>query len=73
MDLYTESWIFWGLMFAVIEGAALLNKKGGDTLSEHIWVWFSIKHKGRGWRLRRFALLAGLAWLILHFLTGGWV
>jgi hypothetical protein len=22
-------------------------------------------------RLRRFALLAGLAWLALHFLTGG--
>jgi len=61
------------VMFCAVEGAALRNKKDGDTLSEHIWRWFSVTHKGKGWRARRFSLLAFLAWLLLHFLTGGWV
>ena len=68
---YTVLWILWILMFAVIEGFALKDKAEGDTLSEHVWKWFSIKKKGKGWRARRFALLAFLAWLVLHFLTGG--
>lgn len=58
-------------MFGAIEGAAIFNKKDGDTLSEHVWRWFSIREKGKGWRSRRFALLAFLSWLSLHFLTGG--
>jgi len=71
MDLFTIGWIVWLLMFGAIEGAALANKRKGDTLSEHVWQYFSIKHKGKGWRLRRFSLLAFLAWLVVHFLTGG--
>jgi hypothetical protein len=48
-----------------------LNKQPGDTLSEHVWDWASIKGKGGGWRLRRVGLLMFLAWLVAHFLTGG--
>lgn len=71
MDAYTAAWVFWLLMFAGIEGAALANAKVGDTLSEHLWRWFSLKEKGTGWRVRRFSLLAFFAWLVAHILTGG--
>lgn len=71
MTAFTWAWIWWGAMFLVIEGLALLNKDKGDTLSEHVWSWFSIKNKGPGWKWRRLALVAFLAWLVLHFLTGG--
>lgn len=70
---FTVAWIIWGLMFAVIEGAALFNKRKGDTLSEHVWKWGGIRGKPRGYKQRRFALLTFLTWLMVHFLTGGWV
>lgn len=71
MNIWTQLWLIWLVMFGVIEWAALANKKAGDTLSEHVWRWFSIGWVGKGWRLRRFSLLAFLAWLVAHFLTGG--
>ena len=71
MSTWTQLWLIWLLLFGVIEGAALSNKKAGDTLSEHVWNWFSIGWRGKGWRARRFSLLAFLAWLVAHFLTGG--
>lgn len=69
---FTIAWIIWIGMFLAIEGQALLNDREGDTLSEHVWKWFAIKDKPRWYKLRRFALLAFLAWLTTHFLTGGW-
>lgn len=76
MSGYTIAWLAWLATFAVIEGKALTNKQSGDTLSEHVWRWFATQRgsTGRpsGWvRLRRFGLLAFLAWLVTHFLTGG--
>lgn len=71
MTAYTVAWLCWLLAFLVIEGRALANKCDGDTLSEHVWAWCSIKAKGRAWRLRRLSLLILLAWLVAHFLTGG--
>jgi hypothetical protein len=59
------------VLFGAIEGQALANKRQGDTLSETVWRWFSIRHKGRWWRTRRLALLSFLAWLVAHFVTGG--
>jgi hypothetical protein len=55
------------------------RSKSGDTLSEHAWAWLGYATTGQGplrrpsgWtRLRRFLLLAGLAWLVVHLLTGG--
>jgi hypothetical protein len=79
MSLWTIAWLGWGLIFAVIEGMALFNSTKGDTLSEHAWAWLGYAATGSGelrspsgWtRLRRFLLLAGLAWLSIHLLTGG--
>jgi hypothetical protein len=77
VDIWTWLWIGWIAIFAVIEGAAVLRKASGDTLSEHVWKWFAIGRGGdrprlTGWvPLRRFALLAGLTWLVVHLLTGG--
>jgi hypothetical protein len=69
MSGWTAAWLGWLLMFLAIEAGALLNKQPGDTLSEHVWRWFSVKRKGKGWRWRRAALATFLAWLLLH-LTG---
>ncbi|MFF7252437.1 hypothetical protein [Streptomyces microflavus] len=78
MTTWSWLWVGWLAAFLVIEGKALFNKTSGDTLSEHVWKWFSTartgEHQGQptGWvRLRRFALLAFMAWLSVHFLTGG--
>jgi len=73
MTGYTVAWIMWLVMFAVIEGAAIFHKDPGRTLSEHVWRWFSVKGKPRGYKMRRFALLTFMGWLTTHFLTGGWV
>ncbi|MEU7905872.1 hypothetical protein [Actinoplanes sp. NPDC049118] len=77
MDTWAWLWIGWIGLFAVLEGVALARKAPDDTLSEHVWRWFGIGRPGNrptmsGWvQLRRFALLAGLAWLAFHLLTGG--
>jgi hypothetical protein len=77
VTVWTWAWIGWGLYFAVVEGMALVNSTAGDTLSEHVWAWLGYHdgvdlRKPSGWtRLRRFLTLAGLAWLVVHLLTGG--
>lgn len=78
---WTWAWIGWLLYFVVVEGMALFNSKPGDTLSEHVWAWLGFALTGEGgldyrhpsgWtRLRRFLTLALLAWVSVHFLTGG--
>jgi hypothetical protein len=73
MDGFTIAWLVWLAAFAVIEGLAIAREEPGGTLSEKIWRWFAVKDKSKGFRMRRFVLLAFLAWLTLHFLTGGWV
>jgi predicted outer membrane lipoprotein len=78
---FTVAWITLGVLvavaFGIIEGIALTNSRHGDTLSEHTWAWFGYDREGRksrkGWaRFRRFILLVGLLWVVLHFVTGGW-
>lgn len=71
MTVYDFGWLIWIVAFLVFEGLALRTKVPGATLSAHVWLWFSIKSPGKQWRLRRFALLAFMSWLALHFLTGG--
>jgi hypothetical protein len=68
MSGWTTAWLLWIAMFFVIEMPAVFNKRPGDTLSEHIWAWFAIKDKPKGWRMRRLTLIAALAWLVLHLL-----
>jgi hypothetical protein len=75
------AWAAWAGAFIVIEGIALKRKQPGDTLSEQVWRIFGTGRdveypKGQPsglLRLRRFTLLAFLAWLSIHFLTGGLV
>ncbi|MEX1655529.1 hypothetical protein ABZ960_20470 [Streptomyces pseudovenezuelae] len=75
MTVWSWLWVGWLGAFVAIEGKALFNKTKGDTLSEHVWKWFAtarVDHDPTGWvRLRRFTLLAFMAWLSVHFLTGG--
>ena len=75
MSWYTVAWILWILAFVVIEGIALADSRRNDTLSEHVWTWFSLKgEKGslRWWQaILRFGFMAFMAWLTIHFLTGG--
>jgi len=76
MSGYTWAWLTWLGAFVAIEGRALLNKSAGDTLSEHVWQWFATAQgstgKPSGWvRARRLGLLAFMAWLSVHFMTGG--
>lgn len=80
MSWATAGWLAWMAYFLVLEGWALFNSRPGDTLSEHVWAWFGTQRRRpgesprevTGWvRLRRFVLLAFLAWLSAHFLTGG--
>lgn len=84
---FTWAWLVWIGLFALIEGLAFAKHGKGFTLSEHVWKWFAIPDANDGkvrhsqylgpqpvtWliRLRRFALLGFMAWLSLHFLTGG--
>jgi len=72
--IYTVLWIAWGVAFAAIEGAALLDRRPGGTLSEHVWAWFHIKDQRPTrftWILRG-VLLAGLIWLTGHLAFGWW-
>lgn len=70
MDWYTVGWISIIIAFGVLEWFALRNERKGDTASEHVWKWFSIKHKGTGWKLRRGALVLFMLWLTYHFVIG---
>ncbi|MBT8200506.1 MAG: hypothetical protein KJO36_08305 [Acidimicrobiia bacterium] len=71
MSPYTVAWLAWIGFFFAIEVPAILDRRPGGTLSEHVWDWFAIKSKPTGYRSRRFVLVAFLAWLVGHFLTGG--
>jgi hypothetical protein len=68
---YTLCWLFWLAMAAVVEGAALIDKRPNDTLTEHIMDWMSWKKKAGGWLLRRSVLAVFMLWLTAHFLSGG--
>ncbi len=70
MSLYTMAWIMWIAMFFVIEVPAIVNRKEGDTLTEHVRKWFSTRTKPSQWRLRRLVLLFFLVWLVVHFFLG---
>lgn len=79
MDGFTIAWATILGAGAAVEAVALVRKRPGDTLSEHMWRWFATQRpdseaQPSGWvRLRRFALLSGMVWLTVHFVTGGWV
>jgi hypothetical protein len=83
VDVWSWLWIGWLAYFGIVEGVAIARsvraKRAGhpderDTLSEHVWLWFGTAKgtKANSWAyLRRFALVAFLGWISIHFLTGG--
>lgn len=70
MSTWTWLWIAWGVMFAVIETVAIVNDKAGDTLSEHLRLWFRTDTK-RGRTL--WIVTSGLffAWFTVHISVVG--
>jgi hypothetical protein len=78
VNWWTVGWVAWLVWFLVEEGLALFQKTGKATLSAHVWDWFSVHPrtegtKWTGWERARHAILVMfLAWLGVHFLTGGW-
>lgn len=69
---WTWAWLAWAGAFAVIEGVALMNKKEGDTLSEHLRLWFSTMSNdgGLGCHLKKVVPLAFVIWLVGHLYKG---
>ena len=69
-------WTVWTVAvfgtFVVVEGAALISRKPGTTLSEHVWRWLMLrdsKHRGLSIVLRT-AAFTFLAWLAVHLTFG---
>lgn len=75
MELFTTLWIGWLVFFVGVEAAGLLSDREDRTLSEHVWRWFAVNDdRPDTWSwVRRLTLGGFLAWLSVHFLTGGWV
>ena len=83
MNGFTIAWLVWGAYFGAVEGYAIYRAHRAKalghpsergTLSEHVWAWFGTApgtHADTWAYLRRFALLAFMTWLSVHFLTGG--
>ena len=76
-------WIVWlvitAISFGILEGIALTDKRTGNTLSDHVWVFLGINrdgiHRTPSGKLRffRFLFCAGIMWVVVHFVTGGWM
>jgi len=74
MDDSTYGWIAWVLMFLGLESKALISKEVGDTLSEHVWKWFSVRDKRNTpvTMTLRGVLVVFLVWLTGHLGFGMW-
>lgn len=75
--VFTWLWVGWLVYFGVVEALAIArsyNGQKGDTLSEHVWLWFGTSkdtHANTWAYVRRFVLIAFIAWLSVHFIGGG--
>lgn len=63
------------LVFAVLEGIALANRRDGDTLSENTRRWIRLDHPNRWVRASGAILFAAAAfglvgWFVPHILGG---
>ena len=61
MTGWSLAWLLWAAAFAVIETAAIRNDAQGDTLSEHVRLWF-----------RTDTRLGRTVWLVVSGLFGAW-
>lgn len=72
--LYTIIWVILGLVGGATELKALLNKREGDTLSEHVWRWTRVDDPRPTpivWGIRA-AIILVMLWLAGHFGMGWW-
>lgn len=67
MSGYTMAWLAWLAAFAVIEGAALVNRRGGDTFSEYTRKWFAT-HTKPGRAAFAVAWVGFSVWYLVHIL-----
>ena len=71
MNKFQIAWAVWVLWFIVWEWIAVTNGVRGDTLSEQVWILAGTDATRNPWNwVFRIALLAGIAWIIPHFMTG---
>jgi hypothetical protein len=71
---WTIAWTIWIAFFLVIETAALIRKKPGDTFSEHWWSAFRVRSKVP-LPVRVVLLIVQLVfgtWLVGHLAFGIW-
>lgn len=67
------TWVAWWATFAVVEGIGLWQKdRPGHPRTLSAQIWWLIQGAGLWHRLARVGLVAALAWLALHLLSGGW-
>ena len=70
MTVWTWLWLAWAGMFALVEGAAIVNDVKDDTLSEHFRRWFRTDVKlGRTVWLVASGCFA--AWFVTHIAVAG--
>lgn len=62
-------WLLWAGLFAVLEGNAIANESGGDTLSERLRAWFRTKTPAGRFGFAA-VCVALVAWLIPHIILG---
>lgn len=70
MTWWAVAWLAWIGMGICLEMFALLNKRDGDTLSEHVWAVYKHPTWGRfvAWMLTAFLLWLAYHWVRVRFL-----
>lgn len=72
--MFTAIWVALGVIGGVTELVALLNRRPGDTLSEHFWKVAKVddpRPTKTVWVIRGLIALVML-WLAGHFSMGWW-
>jgi len=70
MGAWEWRWLIWALLFVLFETWAIVTRE--TTLSEEVWQVFAVRGEHTvSERIRRTLLLLLMAWLTVHFLTGG--
>jgi hypothetical protein len=73
MTFFSWYWLIWVFLFCIGEYFAITNGVPGDTLSEQVWLLIGTGTEGSRTAVNwvwRVGILALLAWLIPHFMTG---
>ncbi|MDQ3539968.1 MAG: hypothetical protein M3440_04715 [Chloroflexota bacterium] len=74
MDSYYILWLGWLALFLTIEIPALLDARKGGTFSEAVWWFLGVgKRRTNLVQARRIIGLSFGGWLLVHFVSGGWV